>query len=189
MSDNYDDLISRCLNGEVAAEYQLYHRIVPKMYGICLRYGGNETEAKDILQNGFMLLFRHLNQFRFEGSFEGWVQRIFVTTAVNYYRKNLKFRWAVEYTDSGEDKGLKEDALSALSTKDLLSIIQGLPGGCRVIFNMHVIENYEHKEIAGMLGISTGNSKSQLHRAKILIKQRLQEMEKERCLIMLHERK
>jgi RNA polymerase sigma-70 factor (ECF subfamily) len=171
------DLLSRCLNREVAAEYQLYHRFAPRMYGICLRYGGNQMEAEEILQNGFMRLFSHLHQFRHEGSFEGWVQRIFVNTAINYYKSNLKYNLDVELSDDLGDH-TSRDAMSLMSENELLSVIQRLPSGYRTIFNMYVIENYQHNEIATILGIAEGTSKSCLHRAKTIIQRMLKEMEK-----------
>jgi len=181
LDDDYD-LISRCLKREVEAEYKLYQRFAPRMFGLCLRYGGNEMEAEDILQDGFMRLFSHLHQFRFEGSIEGWIRRIFVTTAINYYRKNLKFCEDVELTNAYEDATLQEDALSVISTKELLALLQRLPLGYRTVFNLFVIENYNHKEIADLLGISEGTSKSQFHRAKSLVRRMLKEMETEHII-------
>ncbi|MCX6268174.1 MAG: sigma-70 family RNA polymerase sigma factor [Bacteroidetes bacterium] len=170
-------MLRRCLKKEVAAEYQLYHRFAPKMNGICLRYGGNEREAEDILQNGFVHLFSHLNQFKFEGSLECWIERIFLNAAINYYKKNLKFRQYVDLSHIEEDVSIHEDALSAISQDELLAIIQSLPVGYRTIFNMYVIENYQHNEIASLLGISEGTSKSQLFRAKAMVKRMLKERE------------
>ena len=178
MVDDDNDLISRCLKNDPAAEYELYHRFAPKMFGICLRYGGNEKEAEDILQNGFIRLYSRLHQFKKEGNLGAWVERIFVTTAINYYRKNLKYGRNVEYTDNEPYSTVQEGVLSAMSAKEVLAVIQGLPLGCRTVFNMHVIENYEHKEIAESLGISVGTSKSQLSRAKCLIRQRLGDRDK-----------
>ncbi len=148
------------------------------MFGICLRYGRNQSEAEEILQKGFIHLFSHLHQFKFEGSLEGWVRRVFVTTAINYYAKRLKFRRNVEYADDKEYSMVQEDPASALSTKELLGIIQSLPEGYRAVFNLYVFENYEHKEIAELLGISAGASKSQLNRARNFVKSRLDDGEK-----------
>jgi RNA polymerase sigma factor (sigma-70 family) len=175
LSDIDHDLLARCLKKEVAAEYRLYHRFAPRVYGICLRYGGNVMEADEILQKGFIRLFSSLDQFRFDGSFEAWVTRIFVNTAINAYRQNMKFAREVEYEDSVEDPGNREDALATLSVKDLLAMIQRLPPGYRTVFNLYVIEQYNHREIAEMLGISESGSKSQLHRAKQMIRRMLQE--------------
>ena len=177
MFDHDYDLLSRCLKKEVAAEYQLYHHFAPKMYGICLRYGGNELEAEEILQNGFIRLFSHLHQFKFKGSVEQWVERIFLNTAINYIKKNLKFSMEVELSNVEEDAALQEDVFSIIATKELLAIIQSLPPGYRMIFNLFVIEDYDHKEIAKLLGISRGTSKSNLHRAKSLVRRMLKERE------------
>jgi RNA polymerase sigma factor (sigma-70 family) len=171
------DLLSRCLRKEATAEYQLYQRFAPKVFGICLRYGGNEMEAEDILQNGFIRLFRNLHQFRYEGSLDGWVHRIFVNTAINYYRKNLKFNRGVELAEADEDTTIEADVLASISTRELLAVIQGLPVGPRTIFNLYVIEGYDHKEVANLLGISEGTSKSQLHKAKKTVKRMLKEFE------------
>jgi RNA polymerase sigma factor (sigma-70 family) len=177
--DNDNDLISGCLRKEVAAENQLYHRFAPKMFGICRRYGGNDMEAEEILQTGFMSIFAHLHQFRFEGSFDGWIRRIFVNTGINHCKKNLKFSHDVELSAVDEDTTMLEDALSRISTMELLAMIQNLPTGYRAIFNMYVIECFQHKEIAEMLGIAVGTSKSQLHRAKVKIRRMLEDREKE----------
>jgi len=171
--DHDYDLLSRCLKKEVAAEDQLYHQFAPKMYGLCLRYAGNETEAEDILQDGFMRLFNHMHQFRFEGRVEAWIRRIFVRTAINYYQQNLKFSMEVELKNADDLPALQEDALSALSAKELLAIIQHLTPAYRTIFNMHVIENYAITEIADLLGISEGTARSQFHRAKNRVRQML----------------
>jgi RNA polymerase sigma factor (sigma-70 family) len=177
--DNDNDLIYGCLRKEVAAENHLYHRFAPKMFGICRRYGGNEMEAEEILQTGFMSIFSHLHQFRFEGSFDGWIRRIFVNTGINHCKKNLKFSHDVELTAMENDAAQMEDALSKMSTKELLSMIQGLAPGHRAIFNMYVIENFHHKEIAEILGIAVGTSKSQLHWAKASMRRMLNDREKE----------
>lgn len=177
MFDDDKDLVSRCLKKDRAAEKQLYLRFAPKMFGICMRYGGNEIEAEEILQNGFLLLFSHLHQFQFKCPLEGWVRPIFVNTAINHYKRQLKFKQNVELINISEDATFHEDALSIISTKELLALIQLLPVGYRTIFNMYVIEGYGHKEIANLLGISEGTSKSQLHNAKNSIRQMLKKME------------
>jgi RNA polymerase sigma-70 factor (ECF subfamily) len=147
------------------------------MFGICLRYGGNEMDAEEILQIGFINLFSHLHQFRFESPLEGWVRSIFVNAAINFYKKQLKFNNHVELINISEDATFHEDALSIISTKELLSMIQLLPVGYRTIFNMYVIEGYGHREIAVLLGIAEGTSKSQLCNARALIRRMMKKME------------
>lgn len=151
----------------------LYDRFAPKMYGVCLRYAGNENDANDILQEGFIKVFKNLEKFRREGSFEGWVRRIFVNTAIEHYRKRVKLYNVTEVQENtAEDTNL--DALDNLATKDILNVINELSPGYKAVFNMHVIEGYSHKEIADILGITEGTSKSQLARAKGVLKKLLE---------------
>ncbi len=163
------DLIQGCIDGERQMQELLYKRFAAKMYGVCLRYAGNAEEANDILQEGFIKVFKNLDKFRKEGSFEGWVRRIFVNTAIEQFRKKIKLYNVSEVQENTiEDKEL--DALDVLATKDILSIVNQLSPGYKAVFNMHVIEGYSHKEIADLLGITEGTSKSQLARAKGVLK-------------------
>jgi RNA polymerase sigma-70 factor (ECF subfamily) len=135
------------------------------MYGVCLRYAGNENDANDILQEGFIKVYKNISKFRREGSFEGWIRRIFVNTAIEHYRKKVKMYNVTEAQENTiEDKELTP--LDNLATKDILKIVDELSPGYKAVFNMHVIEGYSHKEIADILGITEGTSKSQLARAK-----------------------
>jgi RNA polymerase sigma-70 factor (ECF subfamily) len=143
----------------------LYDTYAPKMYGVCLRYAGNENDANDILQEGFIKVYKNISKFRREGSFEGWIRRIFVNTAIEHYRKKVKMYNVTEAQENTiEDKELTP--LDNLATKDILKIVDELSPGYKAVFNMHVIEGYSHKEIADILGITEGTSKSQLARAK-----------------------
>lgn len=139
------------------------------MYGVCLRYVGNVDDANDILQEGFIKVFRNLEKFRREGSFEGWVRRIFVNTAIEQFRKKIKLYNVDEVQENTiEDKELT--ALDLLATKDIINIVNELSPGYKTVFNLHVIEGFSHKEIAEMLGVTEGTSKSQLARAKGVLK-------------------
>lgn len=143
------------------------------MYGVCLRYAGNENDANDILQEGFIKVFKNLEKFRSEGSFEGWVRRIFVNTAIEHYRKKVKLYNVTEVQENTiEDTNL--DALDNMATKDIMKVVNELSPGYKAVFNMHVIEGYSHKEIAEILGITEGTSKSQLARAKGVLKKSLE---------------
>ena len=158
-------------------QQMLYERFSSKMYGVCLRYAGNENDANDILQEGFIKVFKNLQKFRSEGSFEGWVRRIFVNTAIEHYRKRVKLYNVTEAQENTvEDTSL--DALDNLATKDILRVINELSPGYKAVFNMHVIEGYSHKEIADILGITEGTSKSQLARAKGVLKKLLENYRK-----------
>ncbi len=159
------DLIKGCLEGDRRAQEYLYQRFSPKMYGVCLRYAGKAEDAQDILQDGFVKVFKNLHMYRGDGSFDGWVRRIFVNTAIEHYRRQVNLYPVTEnHENLLETKELS--AFDSLSVKDLMSIIQQLSPGYRTVFNLYVIEGYSHKEIAEMVGISEGTSKSQLARAK-----------------------
>lgn len=139
------------------------------MYTVCLRYSGNADDAQDLLQEGFIKVFRNLNKFRGEGSFEGWIRRIFLNTSIEHFRRKAKTYTTIEAEEiSIEDKDW--NILDNLAEKDLIAMIQQLSPGYRTVFNMHVVEGYSHKEIADMLDINEGTSKSQLARAKAVLK-------------------
>ncbi|MFS8082566.1 MAG: RNA polymerase sigma factor [Ginsengibacter sp.] len=163
------DLIKGCIDGDRQMQQILYDRFASKMYGVCLRYAGNVEDANDILQEGFIKVFKNLGKFRSEGSFEGWVRRIFINSAIEQYRKKVKLYNVSEvYENTVEDKSLT--ALDILATKDVMSIVNELSPGYKAVFNLHVVEGYSHNEIAQMLGINEGTSKSQLARAKGVLK-------------------
>jgi RNA polymerase sigma-70 factor (ECF subfamily) len=163
------DLIKGCIDGDRQMQQHLYNRFASKMYGVCLRYAGNVEDANDILQEGFIKVFKNLGKFRSEGSFEGWVRRIFINSAIEQYRKKVKLYNVSEvYENTVEDKSL--NALDILATKDVMSVVNELSPGYKAVFNLHVVEGYSHNEIAQMLGINEGTSKSQLARAKGVLK-------------------
>ena len=164
-----DDLIKGCIEENRQLQEILYKRFSPKMYGICVRYAGNTDDAQDLLQEGFIKVFKNLKKFRGDGSFEGWIRRIFVNTSIEHFRKKVKLYAVTEIQEvSIEDKDW--NVLDNLAEKDIISMIQELSPGYRTVFNMHVIEGYSHKEIAEILRINEGTSKSQLARAKTVLK-------------------
>jgi len=162
------DLINGCMKGDRRMQEELYGRFSPRMYAVCLRYAGNTEEAEDILQEGFIKVFKKLDSFRSEGSFEGWVRRIFVNTAIEHFRRK---RYLMPVTEKEENtiEGKFTSVLDELGAKDIMALVQELSPGYRTVFNMYVVEGYTHKEIADMLGISEGTSKSQLSRAKVIL--------------------
>lgn len=162
------DLINGCLQGNRRMQEELYRRFSPRMYAVCLRYAGNAEEAEDILQEGFIKVFKKLDSFRGDGSFEGWIRRIFVNTAIEHFRRK---RYLMPVTEKEENtiEGKYMSVLDELGAKDIMALIQELSPGYRTVFNMYVVEGYTHKEIADMLGISEGTSKSQLSRAKVIL--------------------
>ncbi len=167
-----EDIIKACINGERKAQKALYDKYAAKMLGVCLRYAKSFEEAEDVLQEAFLKVFSCIGQYRFEGSFEGWIRRVIVNTALNSYRSNLKHNYnsSLEEQHQLSSDNISNDAVGALTTEDLLKTIQSLPAGYRTVFNLYEIEGYKHKEIAEMLNISENTSKTQLLKAKAYIR-------------------
>jgi RNA polymerase sigma factor (sigma-70 family) len=147
---------------------ELYRRYSSKLFGVCLRYAGNAEEAEDILQEGFIKVFKKIGSFRSEGSFEGWVRRIFVNTAIEHFRRKTYLQPVTEREEETIE-GNYLSVLDSLAEKDIIQLVQKLSPGYRTVFNMYVVEGYTHRQIADALGISEGTSKSQLSRAKIIL--------------------
>ena len=162
------DLIRGCIEGNRRMQEALYNRFSPRMYAVCLRYAGNAEEAEDILQEGFIKIFKKLDTFRSEGSFEGWIRRIFVNTAIEHFRRK-RYLQTVSEKEENTIEGKDISVLDKMAAKDIMALIKELSPGYRTVFNMYVVEGYTHKEIADMLGISEGTSKSQLSRAKVIL--------------------
>jgi RNA polymerase sigma factor (sigma-70 family) len=147
------------------SQRELYQRFNGKMMAVCRRFASDLTEAEDMLQEAFIRVFTNIGQYRFEGSLEGWIRRIVVHSALEVLRKRL-----VRFTDiDGEVETLSStdtDAVEALSAGELMKLICDLPDGYRIVFNLYVIEGYDHNEIATLLGISAATSRSQLLKAR-----------------------
>lgn len=157
-----------CLRGERKFQQMLYNMLSPKMFAVCLRYAPDYNTAQDLLQEGFVKVFRHIEKFRGDGSFEGWVRRIFVNTAIEHFRKQVNL-YAIHDNDVKGFEYYHQGALETLKEQDIMNMIQKLSDGYRTVFNLYVIEGYSHKDIGEMLGISEGTSKSQLARARYLL--------------------
>lgn len=167
-------LIKRCLENDAKAQRLLYQRFAPKMWPVCLRFAKDRMSAEDILQEGFLRVYGKLDQYTFEGSFEGWIRRIMVNTAINYYRKNLmNAGLELPFEDVFSKETVPEDALDKLSAKELMAIIQELPEGYRIIFNLYVIDGYTHREIGDIMGISESTSKTQYMRARVSLQDKV----------------
>ncbi|WP_374950177.1 RNA polymerase sigma factor [Mucilaginibacter sp.] len=177
---NIDELVKRCKAGQRKAQEMLYKRLAGKMLGVCMRYSIDRMEAEDMLQNGFIKVFQKMGDYRGEGSFEGWVRRIMVHSSIEYYRRHHKMMQVVDMDEAGEEPTVNAIASSSLEAKDLLMLIKGLSPGYRMVFNMYAIDGYSHKEIAEMTGISEGASKSQLSRARAILKEQILSIEKKR---------
>lgn len=169
-------LIENCKENHPKAQRDIYQHLAGKMFAICNRYGKDRMAAEDILQMGFVKLFRQLNQFRSTGDFEAWARRIFVNTAIDYYRQAVNKESAIDITeDIATEAG--QSGLDQLQLADLLKLIARLPDGYRMVFNLYIVEGYSHKEIATRLGISESGSKSQLSRARQLLKGAIEKRE------------
>jgi len=166
------ELIETCLKDNPIAQKMLYDTYSSVLFGICLRYSKNEEEAQDILQDSFIKIFTKLDTYQFTGSFEGWLKRIVTNTSIEYYRKKISMEHIEEI---GFNPYLAVDSDRGLEVEELLKMIQELPEGYRMVFNMYAIDGYTHSEIATKLNISEGTSKSQLSRARAYLQRKFKE--------------
>lgn len=174
-----EQLIRACIREDAASQKEVFTRFSSRMLGVCNRYARTSADAEDILQEAFIKVFNKIHQFKFEGSFEGWIRKIVVNTALKKYSlmrydRELNGIENIRENESAEDPS----AYSHLSQKDLLALINSLPDGYRMIFNLHVIEGYQHEEIAVMLGIQPGTSRSQLVKARNMLQKQIMELQK-----------
>jgi len=167
-----DQLILNCKKNDAKAQSQLYKLFSSKLFSICLKYSRNYAEAEDNLQDAFVTVFKKIKQFENKGSFEGWVKRITINTALQCYRSNGVFNIVNE--DQIEDVTIDVEDEEGLSMDYLLGVIQELPDRYRLVFNLYALDGYSHKEIANMLTISTGTSKSNLARARMILKDKIE---------------
>jgi RNA polymerase sigma factor (sigma-70 family) len=168
------DLIKGCIEGDRRVQERLYNQYAGKMYAVCLRYCNDADAAQDVLQEGFVKIFKNLEKYRGEGSFEGWIRRIFVNTAIEHFRRKVTLSTISETVENTfEDKDFT--VFDKLAERDILAMIRELSPGYRTVFNMYVVEGYSHAEIGKMLNISEGTSKSQLARAKGLLQKMIEE--------------
>lgn len=166
-------LVQGCKNDDPQSQRALFEKYYGLLFGICLRYANDRDEAKDILQEGFVKIFNHIKNYEFTGSFEGWMKRVMINTAIDQYRKHQNEPY-LQDIDAGPEPGIPEEGLENLKEEDLLKLIQGLPEGYRMVFNLYIIEGYNHQEIAEMLEINEGTSKSQLAKAKKMLQKKLE---------------
>ena len=167
-----ETLIYNCRKGDRGAQAELYRRYSAVLFGMCLKYSRNRTEAEDNLHDSFMTIFSKLDQYGFQGSFEGWIKRITVNTVLQKYRKQQHLNLVSEEIGDQEEEVEMNHTDISLST--LLGYIQELPEKYRLTFNLYVLDGYSHKEISGMLGTSIGTSKSNLARAKIILREKIE---------------
>lgn len=165
-----EQLIKGCKRGDRTAQATLYKEIAPKLLGVCYRYAGRTMDAHDLMQEAFITIFKDIQSFRGEGSFEGWARRVTVNICLANIRKNRPIDYSTDSLEEAFDQRSNEELPDQrLVSRELLDFISRLPTSKRTIFNLFVIEGYSHKEIAEMLDISEGTSKSQLARARQLL--------------------
>jgi len=173
------DLVKGCQRGKAKFQRLLYERYAPKMLGVCMRYFRSKDEAQDALQDGFVKVYSKIYSFEGKGSFEGWVRRIMVTTSLNLHRNNLKHLYHVDVDDEKIQIADLSVDYDQFNVQDILKLIQELPKGYGIIFNMFEIDGYSHKEIASELEITVNTSKSQLLKARRYLKRELEKLYKE----------
>ena len=169
------EIIVGCINNKPLAQKALYARYAYKMMGVCLRYAQSREEAEDILQDAFIKIFTRIKSYKGEGSFEGWIRRIVVTTAIDSYNQQKKALNQTTYDDVPEAQEYgSQDIISQLSAEELMQTMSRLPDGYRMVMNLYAIEGYSHKEIGDMLHISEGTSKSQLSKGRKMLESMLE---------------
>lgn len=172
-------IIEGCAKHNRKAQQMLYDKYSRFLLGICLRYAVDKAEAEDILQESFLKIFFNIIDFSGTGSFIGWLRRIAVNTAITHYHKNLKYRYHVEIEEYvSVETGVTSFEEDFFTSDELYKVLNELPTGYRMVFNLYAVEGYKHKEIAEILGIDTNTSKSQYSRAKAVIRDKLEKLGK-----------
>jgi RNA polymerase sigma-70 factor (ECF subfamily) len=168
-------LVQECLKGKPRAQKALFDKFAPKMLAVCARYMKDQSETEDVFQIGMVKVFNKLSDFKAEGPLEGWIRRIMVNSCLDQLRKNQRFVTDKNIDDVSYRIEVKEEISSQLMAEDLIALIQKMPAGYRVVFNLFAIEGYSHQEIAEQLNISESTSKSQYLRARAYLRQRIEE--------------
>jgi len=166
-----EELINDCKKNERKAQEQLYKLYAPKLFSVCLKYSRNYTEAQDNLQDGFLLIFKNIHQFSFKGSLEGWLKRVMINHVLQQYRKETFLNIVDENVPEEIEVEVDSDGVSS---EFLIKIIQELPDRYRLVFNLYVLDGFSHQEIAEQLNINIGTSKSNLSRAKLILKEKIE---------------
>jgi RNA polymerase sigma factor (sigma-70 family) len=174
-----NSIIEKCKKGDPAAEQKLFRLFAGKMKAVCIRYSWRKEDAEDIFQEGFAKVYLQINKYRNQGSFEGWMRKIFIRQAINYYHKEKRNQFyeldeEKEIADEIPVEGFESD-VPEISMENLLELVNELPEGYRDVFNMYAIDGLTHAEIAKYLNIKPGTSKSQLAKARAFLKRRIKE--------------
>jgi RNA polymerase sigma factor (sigma-70 family) len=167
------DLIQGCLAKDRTSQKKIYDLYGSSMMGLCMRYCQNREEAEEVLQDGFLQMFKNIGQFEFRGSFEGWLRRIMINCALQRYRRKINDFRLVPLNDHDILLSRETDQLDRLTEKELIELIQTLPPAYRMVFNLYVIDGLKHREIAEFMNVTEGTSKSNLSDARQLLKRKL----------------
>ncbi len=173
MAEPLDYLIKGCIKEDRQSQSRLYQLLAPKMFVVCLRYCHNREEAEETLQEGFLKAFEYIHQFKFAGSFEGWVRKIMVNCALQKYRSTSYMHAVMDIDNTAVMQMGNEDILAQMGSKELLNMVQQLPPSYRLVFNLYVFEGLKHREIAKLMGISEGTSKSNLSDARAILQKKV----------------
>jgi RNA polymerase sigma-70 factor (ECF subfamily) len=179
LADSLELTIKGCIEGDRNSQAKLYNLYSRKMLGVCLWYARNKEEAEEILQDGFLRVFKYIRTFKGEGSFEGWMRAIMVSAALSKYRtKSAKLRPVIEFNSNDHDISQEASFVYDYDEKELLKLIQSLSPAYRLVFNLYVFEGMKHRQIADLLNISEGTSKSNLADARSILRKALFEKKK-----------
>jgi len=173
---DFDSLLRKCQRNDRKAQQVLYDLFKNKMMGICLRYSISTAEADDIFQDAFVKVFKKINQLKDSKSLQYWIRRIVINTAINHYHQQKKYLFSESYNEAPEQFVESASVLNEMDTQQLMDMIRKLPEGYRLVFNLYVVDGFNHKEIGAMLDISENTSKSQLRKAKIHLQNQLKKM-------------
>jgi RNA polymerase sigma-70 factor (ECF subfamily) len=173
--ERIENIIEGCRQKSREAQKMLYELFSARMFGVCLRYTGSKEDAQDILHEGFLKIFEKIGQFESRGSFEGWMRRIMVNTALESFRNQNRTISMQDNDRTDYDRNEADDVTDNISARELLGMIKELSPQYRMVFNLYAIEGYSHKEISHMLGISEGTSKSNLSRARAILQEKVKE--------------
>ncbi len=173
-------LIEACVKQDRLAQKMIYEQYSPRMYSVCVRYAKDRDSAKDILQDGFITVFSKIESYNGNGSFEGWMRKIFVNTALMLLRKGDVLKECKDIADLRGDSPIIDNIIERIDGKEIFKLISEMPQGFRTVFNMSVIDGYSHQEISKALNISEGASRSQLSRGRLWLQERILNMDKKR---------
>ncbi|MBN4061593.1 MAG: RNA polymerase subunit sigma-24 [Flavobacteriales bacterium] len=181
-SNNEKQLVKGCIRNDRKCQEMLYRLYADEMFAVCRAYSKDYQIAKDVLHDGFIKIFEKIKTYKQHSALRGWMRKVFVNTAIDYYRKSIRLNSSIVIEDSMMEP-IDNQILEKISVKQLLDVLKELPPGFRMVFNLYVIEGYSHNEIAEKLGISTGTSKSQLSRAKKSLQQKVLQLYESKYLL------